>query len=196
MKRRNPALIGCAFLVTATVALTGCSRGSEQATAGGSTEATASTAASEGGSTEDAAAGGCPDVVAKAKEAVEKAAAADAQWDGPTEGPKAAEGKTVVYVAQSMQNPGVAGVAEGLKAAAETIGWDLKTIDGQATPAGIQNAFNQALALNPDGIIIGGFDPNTTADQVKQANDKDIPLVGWQAMATPARPTRPSCSAT
>ncbi|WP_115726910.1 substrate-binding domain-containing protein [Actinomyces culturomici] len=171
MKRRHPAVIGCAVLFSAAVALTGCSRGSEAKTA--STD------------TQSSAASGCADVVATAKAAVDKAAGKDAAWDGPTSGPKAQEGKTVVYVAQSMQNPGVAGVAEGLQAASDTIGWTLKTIDGQGTPAGIQNAFNQALALKPDGIIIGGFDPNTTADQVNQANSANIPLVGWQALATP-----------
>ena len=75
-------------------------------------------------------------MVATSKAAVDKATATDATWDGPTTGPKAAAGKTIVYVAQSMQNPGVAGVATGLEEAAKTIGWTLKTIDGQGTPAG------------------------------------------------------------
>lgn len=168
---RRPLAAGCALALGATLALAGCSRGSEAASA------TASAAATT--------ASGCADVVATAQAAVDKATATDAKWDGPTTGPTATADKTIVYVAQSMQNPGVAGVATGLKDAADTIGWTLKTIDGQGTPAGIQNAFNQALTLKPDGIIIGGFDPNTTADQVKQANASNIPLVGWQSLATP-----------
>lgn len=167
---RKPAIASCAVLLGASLALTGCQRGSEQA---GATNATNDVPS------------GCADVVATSRTAVDKATAVDAAWDGPTTGPAAAEGKTIVYVAQSMQNPGVAGVATGLEDAVATIGWTLKTIDGQGTPAGIQNAFNQALTLNPDGIVLGGFDPNTTADQVSQANSAGIPLVGWQALATP-----------
>ena len=167
----KPLAVGCALTVGAALALAGCQRGSDAASGPTSAAATA--------------AGACTDVIASSKAAVDKASAADAKWDGPTTGPKAASGKTIVYVAQSMQNPGVAGVETGLKDAAAAIGWTLKTIDGQGTPAGIQNAFNQALTLKPDGIIIGGFDPNSTADQVKQANAANIPLVGWQSLATP-----------
>lgn len=174
---RQPLAAGCALLLGVSLALSGCSKGSDAA----------SSAATTGAS----AASGCADVVNTAKAAVDKATAADAKWDGPTTGPKAAAGKTIVYVAQSMQNPGVAGVATGLTDATKAIGWTLKSIDGQGTPAGIQNAFNQALALKPDGIIIGGFDPNTTSDQVKAAATAKIPVVGWQALATPGPSTSP-----
>lgn len=180
MMSHRSAAIGCAVVLSVSVALTGCTRGSETKTSAGPG---VSGALPQGG--------GCPTAVAAAKASIEKAAGKDAQWDGPTSGPKAQVGKTVVYVAQSMQNPGVAGVAEGLQAATTAIGWTLKTIDGQGAPAGIQNAFNQALALKPDGIIIGGFDPNTTADQVKQANSGGIPLVGWQALGAPGPSDNP-----
>lgn len=173
----KPSIAACALLLGTSLALTGCEKGSDAAANAG------------GGAT--SVASGCASVVTTAKAAVDKAAAKDAKWDGPTSGPKAVAGKTVVYVAQSMQNPGVAGVAEGLKEATATVGWTLKTIDGQGTPAGIQNAFDQALTLKPDGIIIGGFDPNTTANQVAAANAAKIPLVGWQALATPGPSTSP-----
>ncbi|GAA1390313.1 substrate-binding domain-containing protein [Luteococcus peritonei] len=172
----RPVLQGCAVLLAGSLMFTGCTRGSQVRK-----ERAAGTAS----------ASGCQAAVDKARAAVEKASAKDAPWDGPTTGPKAQAGKTIVYVAQSMQNPGVAGVAAGLEQASKAIGWTLKSIDGQGTPAGIQNAFNQALALNPDGIVIGGFDPNTTANQVAQANAAKIPLVGWQALATPGPSTSP-----
>ena len=174
---RRPLAAGCALVLGASLALAGCERGSDAARA--SAQAT-STAASE-----------CPDVVAAARAAVDKAAAKEQPWDGPTTGPTATSGKTIVYVAQSMQNPGVAGVATGLTDASAAIGWTLKVIDGQGSPAGIQNAFNQALTLNPDGIILGGFDPKTTDSQVRQANAAKIPLVGWQALATPGPSDEP-----
>ena len=170
----RPAVTAGALLLAGALTLTGCQRGSET-----------NNGPQNPGNTSAPTGAVCTDALAAAKTAVEKASAKDAAWDGPTTGPTAQAGKSVVYVAQSMQNPGVAGVAEGLTAAAAAIGWDLKIIDGQGTPSDITNAFNQALTLNPDGIILGGFDPNTAATQVETANSSNIPLVGWQALAVP-----------
>jgi ribose transport system substrate-binding protein len=156
--------------------MVGCERGSST-----------TTASSSGGS----ATSGCPTALAKAKTAVEAAQDVNAAWSGPTTGPKAVTGKTIVYVAQSMTNPGVAGAATGVKEAAKVIGWKVRVIDGQGTPAGIQAAFSQAVALKPAGIVIGGFDPNSTKQQVTQANDAGIPLIGWHAVGTPGPSTSP-----
>lgn len=146
-----------------------------------------------GGSAPNASAEGgtCPAVVATAKQAVETASQKTTPWNGPTTGPTAAAGKSIIYVAQSMTNPGVAGAAEGVLAAAKAIGWQARVIDGQGNPAGIQAAFSQALASNPDGIVLGGFDPGSTSAQVQQANAAGIPLIGWQALATPGPSTNP-----
>jgi len=160
-------------LVTAFAA--GCTRGSEASAVG----AGAGTKA------------GCPAVLAKAKTAVKAAEDVSAPWDGPTTGPKAAAGKTIVYVAQSMTNPGVAGAADGVKEAAKAIGWKVRVIDGQGTPAGIQAALSQAVAVKPDGIVLSGFDPKSTAQQVAQANAAKIPLIGWHAVGTPGPSTDP-----
>lgn len=163
-------------VVGATIGLTGCERGSQTTTSTSVTSAKA----------------GCPAALAKAKSAVASAEAVDAPWDGPTTGPTAAAGgKTLVYVAQSMTNPGVAGAAQGVQEAAKAIGWNARVIDGQGTPAGIQAAFSQAIAVKPAGIVIGGFDPGTTAQQVQQANGQGILLIGWHAVAAPGPSTSP-----
>ncbi|MGK3958672.1 substrate-binding domain-containing protein [Arthrobacter sp. R4] len=169
MNHSAPRLLLAAGAIM-TLGLTACTSGSSESTAA------AATAAGDSG---------CADVVATAQKAVEKASKADTPWDGPTTGPKAVAGKTLVYVAQSMTNPGVAGVAKGLQEAASAIGWNVKVIDGLGTPAGIQSAFSQALTTKPDGIVIGGFDPKTTAAQVAEANAANIPLAAWQALSTP-----------
>ena len=169
MNHSAPRLLLAAGAIMAT-GLTGCTSGSSESAAAGTTAAGDS---------------GCADVVASAQKAVDAASKSDTPWDGPTTGPKAAAGKTLVYVAQSMTNPGVAGVAKGLQEAAAAIGWNVKVIDGLGTPAGIQSAFSQALTTKPDGIVIGGFDPKTTAAQVAEANAANIPLAAWQALSTP-----------
>ena len=79
----------------------------------------------------------CTAALAKAEKAVAASVAVKAPWDGPKSGPKAAKGKTLIYVAQTMQNGGVAGAAAGVKEAAKAIGWKVRVIDGQGTPAGI-----------------------------------------------------------
>ncbi|MEU2832846.1 substrate-binding domain-containing protein [Streptomyces lavendulae] len=128
---------------------------------------------------------GCPAALAKAAAAVRRAESTDAAWTGPTTGPAAVPGKNLVYVAQTMTNPGVAGVAKGLQEAADAIGWQVRVIDGGGTPAGIQAALSQAVTLKPSGIVIGGFDPDLTSQQVARARAAHIPLVGWHAVGSP-----------
>lgn len=167
---RKTALGGAVVVALAATVLAGCERG-------------ASTGAAP--YSPGPAKTGCPAVLARARAAVARAEKPHTSWDGPTSGPRAVFGKRLVYVAQTMTNPGVAGAAEGLRQAAKTLGWPVRVIDGQGTPAGIQAAFSQALALRPAGIVIGGFDPRLTSRQVATAAAEHIPLVGWHAVDAP-----------
>lgn len=128
---------------------------------------------------------GCPGTLERAEAAVRQAEHTDTSWRGPTGGPAAVPGKTVVYVAQTMTNPGVAGVAKGVEEAAKAIGWQVRVIDGEGTPAGIQAALSQAVTLKPAGIVIGGFDPRLTSQQMARARAARIPVIGWHAVASP-----------
>ena len=180
--RRAAALAGGAIVATVLAA---CTTGTS--TTG--TSASTTTAAGSAGS--GAGTSSCPSVVASAKAAVAAASNVAAPWTGPTTGPTAAKDKLIVYVAQTMTNPGVAGAAKGVQDAAAAIGWKVRVIDGQGTPAGISSAFSQAISLNPAGIVIGGFDPGTTEAQVKQANAAGIPLIGWHAENNPGPSANP-----
>ncbi|MGN9843912.1 substrate-binding domain-containing protein [Nonomuraea sp. H19] len=169
---------GVTALVLAAVVAGGCSRG-------------APGPAPDRAPGRDGATSLCPDVANTAKRAVARAEAVNTPWDGPTSGPRAVPGKSVVFVASTMTNPGVAGTAKGVREAAQSIGWRVRVIDGQGTPAGIQGAVGQAIALRPSGIVIGGFDPASVAQQIEQANDAGIPLVGWHATTSPGPSTNP-----
>ncbi|GKQ40560.1 substrate-binding domain-containing protein [Streptomyces sp. A012304] len=162
-----------ALLVTATV-LVGCERGS-----------------SGGPADSPSRPSGCPEVQARAQAAVSRAERSDTPWNGPTSGPAAVSGRSIVYVAQTMTNPGVASVAGAVREAARVIGWNVRVIDGGGTPAGIQAAMSEALALRPSGIVIGGFDPASTSQQVARANASGIPLIGWHAVASPGPSRHP-----
>lgn len=130
-------------------------------------------------------------MVSAATTAVAAATDPKPAWAGPTTGPKAAAAKQIVYVAQTLTNPGVAGAAKGVQDAAKAIGWDARVIDGQGDAAGIQAAFGQALALKPAGIVVGGFDPNSIKAEITQANAANIPIIGWHALSDPGPSTDP-----
>ncbi|MEU8774910.1 substrate-binding domain-containing protein [Streptomyces sp. NPDC048606] len=174
----RPNLLAVAALAAAAALVAGCAGGPSRSPA------------AEGRSPE-ASADGCPAVVARAREAVGRAERTDTAWSGPTTGPRAVPGKNLVYVAQTMTNPGVAAVAKGVQEAAAAIGWRVRVIDGDGTPAGIQAALSQAVTLRPSGIVIGGFDPRITAQQTARAAAAGIPLIGWHAVASPGPSSSP-----
>ncbi|MFI5980618.1 substrate-binding domain-containing protein [Streptomyces sp. NPDC051555] len=169
---RTSVLAAAALWAAASALVAGCGGGSSQTSASPS-------------------AAGCPAALARAAAAVEGAERTDLSWSGPTGGPEAVPDKTIVYVAQTMTNPGVAGVAKGLREAAAVIGWQVRVIDGEGTPAGIQAAVSQAVTLKPSGIVIGGFDPRLTAQQAARAEAAGIALIGWHAVDSPGPSTSP-----
>lgn len=57
-------------------------------------------------------------------------------WDGPTTGPKAQPGKTIVVLAGDLKNGGILGVTTGVEEAAKAIGWEVKVIDGAGSIGG------------------------------------------------------------
>ncbi len=125
------------------------------------------------------------DEMSDAKTRMDTATQKAGKWDGPTTGPTAAKGKTIIYVGGDLRNGGVEGVSRGVEEAAKAIGWTLRIIDGRGEISGHTAALNQAIALKPDGIIVGGFDAieqNAALEGVKNAG---IPFVGWHATIAP-----------
>ena len=125
------------------------------------------------------------DSLSAAQAVVKAATKPAAKWDGPTTGPKAASNKTVIYVAADMRNGGIQEVSDGVKEAGKKIGWTIRVLDGQGSVSGIQSAFGQAVALKPDGIIIGGFDVVQNASTIKQAEAQGIKIVAWHGGPKP-----------
>jgi ribose transport system substrate-binding protein len=125
------------------------------------------------------------DAVTAAKAALAKAAAPAKTWDGPTSGPKAQPGKFVVYVSTDQKNGGALGVGSGVVEAAKAIGWRSQVIDGQGTVSGQAAALNQAIALKPDGIVLGGIDAAGQKTAIDRAVSLGIKIVGWHAGPKP-----------
>jgi ribose transport system substrate-binding protein len=121
------------------------------------------------------------DAMSDAQAVVDKYASPVKTWDGPTTGPKAAAGKTLVVLAGDLKNGGILGVTTGVQEAAAAIGWDVKVLDGAGSINGRTAAFGQAMALNPSGIIINGFDAVEQGPAMEQAKAAGIPMVSWHA---------------
>lgn len=102
-------------------------------------------------------------------------------WDGPTSGPVAQADKEVLFVAADQRNSGVLGVYEGVREASGVMGWRMRVLDGQGSVSGRTAALNQAIALKPDGIILGGFDAREQSNAIARARAANIPVVGWHA---------------
>ncbi len=108
-------------------------------------------------------------------------ALAQTEWDGPTSGPSAAEGETIVVLAGDLKNGGILGVANGVEEAAGKIGWDVRVLDGAGSIQGRTAAIGQALALQPAGIIINGFDAVEQQAALEGVATAGIPMVAWHS---------------
>ena len=125
------------------------------------------------------------DILEAAKQKVAVATMPADKWDGPTAGPKAAAAKTVVFVAADLKNGGILGVSKGVEEAGKAIGWTVRVIDGQGTVSGRTAALNQALALKPGGIVVGGFDTTEQKVAFENAAKSGVPLVSWHSGEKP-----------
>ncbi len=106
---------------------------------------------------------------------------AQSTFDGPTAGPKAAEGKTIVVLAADLKNGGILGVTTGVEEAAAKIGWEVRVLDGAGSVQGRTAAFGQAMALQPAGIIINGFDATEQQAAIEGVAAAKIPMVSWHS---------------
>ena len=125
------------------------------------------------------------DFLDAAKKKIAVATMTKEKWDGPTAGPKASTGKTIVFVAGDMKNGGIVGVSKGVEEAGKAIGWTVRVIDGQGSVSGRTAALNQALAVKPAGIVVGGFDTTEQKAAFAGAATSGVPLVGWHSGEKP-----------
>lgn len=108
-------------------------------------------------------------------------AGAETAFDGPTSGPAAAEGKTIVVLAADLKNGGILGVTNGIEEAAAKIGWEVRVLDGAGSVQGRSGAIGQAMALQPDGLIINGFDAVEQQAALEGVAAAGIPMVSWHS---------------
>jgi ribose transport system substrate-binding protein len=125
------------------------------------------------------------DALAAANALIAASTAHVTTWDGPTDGPKAQPGKFIVYPSQDQRNGGALGVGDGVKEACDALGWQFRLIDGQGTTNGQAAAINQAIALKPDGIVLGTIDAASQRTAIATALAQGIKIIGWHSAGTP-----------
>lgn len=123
--------------------------------------------------------------VQEAKAKIAAATAKQEKWDGPVSGPQLQQNKTVIFIASDMKNGGVLGVIDGMKEAVQATGWKLDVLDGAGTVNNQLSALNQAIARQPDAIVIGGWNPNVAKIPLKKAVKNGITLAAWHATPEP-----------
>ncbi|MHB8961148.1 MAG: substrate-binding domain-containing protein [Candidatus Limnocylindrales bacterium] len=126
------------------------------------------------------------DILAEASGRIGSQGGSASLWSGPASGPsRARDNGLVVFVAGDMSNGGIEAVADGVRQAAEAMGWTVAVRDGRGRSEDRGVALQAAVAARPLGIVIGGFDPSEQIDLIHQARDLGIPLVGWHAGTQP-----------
>lgn len=129
---------------------------------------------------------GIQDVLADARSRVGESLGATTGFVPPSRGPAAQRaGATIAYVAADLTNGGVNTVSRAVAEAGAAIGWHVTVLDGKGDTQGRTDAVNQAIAMHPAGIVLGGFDATEQAATIKQAVGLGIPVVGWHAGSDP-----------
>lgn len=130
-------------------------------------------------------------VLERMRAEVAEAVGPQTTWDGPTTGPKGLKDKSVVFVSLTQNSSGNADSARGAKEAADVLGWKFTLMDGRGTATGGADALAQAIALQPDGIILGSVSIENNKVQLQAAADAGIVIVGWHATDKPGPVAEP-----
>jgi ribose transport system substrate-binding protein len=133
-----------------------------------------------------------PDPVIQDKMSVDQAKAIvaertkpQADWKGPTDGPKAPAGRfTIAYVSPDQTYTSHVLWGKGVEAAAASLGWRVVTFNGQGTVGGTLQAMQQAVASSPAAIITPA-DATALQKPIKDAVSRHIPVIGIHATAFP-----------
>ncbi len=120
------------------------------------------------------------DTLKDSREKVNEASQLASQyWQGPTSGPKAAADKDIIFVAADLRNNSIKSLAHGVIDAIDSIGWNVRFLDGYGSENGQASMLTKAISSKPDGIILGGVDTQQRQELLAAAKTLNIPIVGW-----------------
>jgi ribose transport system substrate-binding protein len=99
------------------------------------------------------------------------------QWS-PGPSPKPKTNQTLGSVTCLWSVPACKRLADGVKAAAEAIGWEAKVVDGTPDPNNQRQALQTLLQQKVDALVMVSLDENNIGDLLKQAERAKIPWIG------------------
>jgi ribose transport system substrate-binding protein len=117
--------------------------------------------------------------IAEMRAKVTAASEPAAPWNGPRSGPAGQARKTVAIISEDLRNGGILGVAQGIHEAATAMKWTVKVFDAGGTPSGRDKAASDALASQPDGVILIGADAKEMHSRLSPFSERAVPIVGW-----------------
>jgi ribose transport system substrate-binding protein len=123
-------------------------------------------------------------IVEEAQKATKARMAKQTEWFGPSTGPKAAVGKKIVILDADSQNPIEAAWGKATAEAARVIGWEASIIDGKGNPQSWKEAFDQAIAMKADGVVLSASAEALQAP-ITRAVERGIFVVGIHASDVP-----------
>lgn len=130
------------------------------------------------------------DTLKDSREKVNEASQLASQyWQGPTSGPKAVKDKDIIFVAADLRNDSIKSLAHGVIDAIDSIGWNVRFLDGYGSENGQASILTKAISSKPDGIILGGIDTKQRQELLQAAQALNIPIVGWHVGETAGKPT-------
>ncbi len=152
--------------------------------AGYAASAVAQPSSSSPGANPGGLAGGEGSVLALAQAATAARTGLQTQWTGPVSGPRIASAKYIICIPTDMKNTLSAEWCSNIVAISKKIGWKAEIIDGQGTANGWTIAFNQAIALHPDGIV-SSANADTVQPEIDNAAKRGIVIVGLHFTSVP-----------
>lgn len=88
---------------------------------------------------------------------------------------KVPSGKTIVFLETAGVSTNVT-MAKEMSTAATLLGWKVRVLPQDGSLAGTQKAFDQAIALKPDGIAVLAVAPSQLTKQLSEAKAAKIPV--------------------
>jgi len=117
------------------------------------------------------------------------------EWPGPDEPVEAPAGKKLTAITCGSQGITCVRVADGVKAAGEALGYQVKIVDGRSDPTVWNQAIKAAIAEKTDGIALAAIPPVVVSDAIASAKKAGIPVAAGLSTAGPvevkANPSRP-----
>jgi ABC-type sugar transport system substrate-binding protein len=119
--------------------------------------------------------------VTAAEQAMRQAMEPIGAYPGPTTGPAAQSGKSVVLLSCGMSSEGCARPVEGAAEAAAALGWEATICDGNFDPTRYEACINTAITTGADGIYMQAIAEELVRDALARAREAGIAIVSTES---------------